>query len=206
MQNLHGGHWTREATLSVETLKSLRELNHRFLDLMCAHSVVWRSVHGIALPPDPSGRLAALSSGQREAIADCPYALFDLRFCDDRHWCLRLQATARWTVSDAAVLDAQTLEFVRVVLFFAWHVAATARLAARFLLGMNELTVAAFRGVTIDCLPALAATESVHLAARWSDCPAYWAALTGAACRPNAVTLRRVQLSGLQLAAALRLP
>jgi hypothetical protein len=206
MQDSHLGNWTRGSTVSVETLESLRELNHRFLDLTCTHSVAWRSAHGMALPPDLSGRVAALSSVQKKAIADCPYALFDLRFCDDSHWRLRLQTTAQWSVSDAPVIDAQTLEFVRVALFFAWHVAATAHLAARFLLGMNEMTVAAFRGVTIDCLPALAATESVHLAARWSDCPAYWAALTGAACRPNAATLRRVQLSGLQLAAALQLP
>jgi hypothetical protein len=206
MQNSHPGHWTRESTLPLETLESLRELNHRFLDLMSTHPVARRSTHGMALPPEMSVRVGALSSGQKKALADCPYALFDLRFWDDRHWRLRLEATGQWSVCDAAVTDAHTLEFVRVALFFAWHVAATARLAARFLLGMNEMTVAAFRGVTIDCLPALAATESVHLAARWSDCPAYWAALTGAACRANAATLRRVQLSGLQLAAALQLP
>ena len=206
MHNSHFDNWSREATLSVEMLESLHELNHRFLDLMSTHSVDWRSAHAMALPPELWGRVAALSSEEKKSIANCPYALFDLRFCDDRHWHLRLQATAHWSVCDAAVLDAQTLDFVRVALFFAWHVAATARLAARFLLGMNEMTVAAFRGMTIDCLPALAATESVHLAARWSDCPAYWAALTGAACRPNPATLRRVQLSGLQLAAALQLP
>jgi len=34
------------------------------------------------------------------------------------------------------------------------------QLAAQLLLGMNEVTVIAFRGATIDCLPSLAATEA----------------------------------------------
>jgi hypothetical protein len=97
------------------------------------------------------------------------------------------------------------VEFARLALFFAWHVASTAKLAAQLLFGMHEDTAAAFREATIDCLPSLAETEAVHLTARWNDCPAYWSALTGAASRQNAAGLRRIQLYGLQLAAAARL-
>ena len=49
-------------------------------------------------------------------------------------------------------------------------------------------------------------TEAVHLTARWSDCAVYWSALVGAASAGNPAVLRRVQLHGLQLAAASRLP
>jgi len=205
MQDLHVGIRTRESRLAPETLESLRELNHRFLDLLGTQSGVWRSANPVTVSLELPGRLAPLSPGQKRAIADCPYALFDLRFGDDHHWCARLVEPARWSVCDDGVRDTPTLDFVRLALFFAWHVAATARLAARYLLGMNENTVAAFRGITIDCLPAIAAAEAVNLSARWSDCPPYWDALTQAACGPDSVALRRVQLSGLQLAAAAQL-
>ena len=65
---------------------------------------------------------------------------------------------------------------------------------------------AAFRRITVNQLPALVATEAVHLSARWSGCAAYWSALTAAASRADPTALRRVQLYGLQLAAAARLP
>jgi hypothetical protein len=96
--------------------------------------------------------------------------------------------------------------FVRLALFYAWHVAAGAGLKAQLLLGMNGSTAAAFRLVTVNQLPPLVATEAVHLSARWNGCPAYWSALTTAASRANPEALRRVQLYGLQLAAAARLP
>jgi hypothetical protein len=206
MQDLNVGGWAREAQLSLELLDSLRELNHRFLDLVGSSAGEWHATHAAGWPVELSRQLACLSAAERKAVAGCPYALFDLRFHDDGHWRARLQSEARWAVCDAAVCDQKTLEFVRLALFFAWHVAATARLAARFLTGMNDMTVDAFRSVTIDCIPALAIIESANLTARWSDRPTYWAALTGAASRPNAAVLRRVQMSGLQLAAALQLP
>jgi hypothetical protein len=58
----------------------------------------------------------------------------------------------------------------------------------------------------VNQLPPLVATEAVHLSARWNGCPAYWSALTAAASRADPAALRRVQLYGLQLAAAARLP
>jgi hypothetical protein len=210
MRDVNVGSWDREPQLSPELLESLRELNHRFLDLVGNPAGNWLAQHRAGWPCDLSRQLAALSFAERKAIASCPYALFDLRFHDHAHWSSRLLPLSRWpstqwTVCDAAACDQQTLEFVRLALFFAWHVAATASLAARFFTGMNEMTVTAFRSVTINCIPALAITESVNLTARWSDRPAYWAALTSAASRPNADSLRRIQTSGLQLAAAVQL-
>ena len=140
--------------------------------------------------------------------------MFDLRFDDDAHWRTRLRNAGSWGVSESSAVDAAapgsavdaaTLEFVRVALFFAWHVSSAAKLAPQLLLGMREDTAAAFRGATIDCLPSLAASEALHLTARWNGCARYWCALAGAASRPNPGELRRIQLYGLQLAAAARL-
>ncbi|MGO8854604.1 MAG: hypothetical protein ACLQO1_02660 [Steroidobacteraceae bacterium] len=204
MQDAHVGSWAREAHVSVAMRESVRELNHRFLDLISRQPCGWNSARrGLSL--EVSAQVAPLSAAQKAAASNCPYALFDLRFHDDCHWQTRLRTTGQWKVAEDASVDADTLEFVRLALFFAWHVASTTKLAAQLLLGMYDVTAAAFRGVTIDCLPSLAATEAAHLTARWNDCAPYWSALTSAASRPNSAELRRIQLYGLQLAAAARL-
>jgi hypothetical protein len=195
MQEAFVGNWAQESHLSAEILGSLRDLNHRFLDLAATRTADW-----------VSGRVALLSAPQRAAAAGCPYALFDLRFQDEGHWRLRLQNSGGWRVADESVVDDETVNFVRLALFYAWHVASSAGLKAQLLLGMNGTTAAAFRRITVNQLPALVATEAVYLSARWSGCTAYWSALTAAASRADPAALRRIQLYGLQLAAAARLP
>jgi hypothetical protein len=211
MQDALVSTWRREPQVAAATLESMRELNRRFLDLVVGHPGDW-NVPGQGLVVPVSVQVAPLTAAQKSAAANCPYALFDLRFHDDEHWRTRLKALAPARaalaparVADEAPVDVKTLEFVRVALFFAWHLASTNKLAARLLLGMHELTVATFRASTVDCLPALALSEAGCLTARWNDCAAYWRALTAAACGPDPKSLRRIQLYGLQLAAAARL-
>ena len=211
MQDAIVGSWAQESHLSVESLGSLHDLNHRFLDLAAARAH-GRAPGGAGFSPILAGQLAPLSQAQRRAAAGCPYALFDLRFQDDGHWRSRLQEPRAWCVAEeavpdgGAVIDDETLSFVGLALFYAWHVAAGAGLAAQLQLGMKGSTAAAFRRISVNRLPALAATEAAHLSARWIECSAFWSALTAAAARANPPGLRRVQLYGLQLAAASRLP
>jgi len=204
MQDAHFGSWQREFHISAEILDSVRGLNHRFLDLL-ANSSIAGAASRQGLSVRLRARVAPLSAAQKAAAADCPYALFDMRFHDDGHWQQRLRSTGRWSLADEAPVDPDTLDFVRLAVFFAWHVASTAALAAQVLLGMPEGTTAAFRDATIDCLPLVAAAEASQLSARWNDCGTYWNALIGAASRPHCADLRRIQLYGLQLAAAARL-
>lgn len=190
--------------------ESVRGLNSRFLDLAADAAGRpspgdWSPGARMGLPAGISAQLLPLSAAQKTAAANCPYALFDLRFHDDGHWRTRFGDGGRWSVADEGPVPEDTLDFVRLALFFAWHVAATGRLAGQWLLGMSDGTLAAFRAAPIDSLPALAATEAANLTARWSSCPAYWGALAGAAARPNSAGLRKVQLYGLQLVAAARL-
>ena len=194
MQDAHTGDWVWESQLPARLLGSLQELNLRFLGLRAGPGGEF------------GGQAAPLSPAQRLAVAGCPYALFDLKFQDDGHWCPRLQNAAPWRVADAAMGEPEAVEFVHLALFFAWHVASTAKLAAQLILGMNEATALAFRRITVDRLPQLAASETPNLGARWSDCAAYWNALARAAARPDPAGQRRVQLFGVQLAAAARLP
>jgi hypothetical protein len=203
MQDAFGGGWTQESHLTAEVQGSLRDLNHRFLDLAASRAREWSPRGGF--PADFAGRAARLSGAQRAAAADCPYALFDLRFQDDGHWRLRLQNLEAWRVADEAVPGDATVGFVRLALFYAWHVASGPGLKAQLLLGVNGSTAAQLRRITVDQLPALVATESANLSARWADCAAFWDALMSAASRADAAALRRIQLQGLQLAAADRL-
>ena len=194
MQDAFVGSWAQDSHLSPAMLGSLRDLNHRFLDLAAVR------------PEWGAGCVAPLSEAQRAAAAGCPYALFDLRFEDEGHWRLRLRHSTPWRIADEPATDDATSSFVHLALFYAWHVASSTGLRAQLLLGMNVNTAAAFRAITVNQLPALAATEAVHLSARWTGCTAYWRALSAAASRADAAALRRVQLYGLQLAAAARLP
>jgi hypothetical protein len=204
MQDARVGTWLREAHVSAEIQASVRDLNHRFLDLVVGWPRGW-TTPGRGLSAAVSARIAPLSAAQKSAVANCPYALFDLRFHDDGYWRTRLRAAALEGVAEESAVDGKTLEFARLALFFAWHVASTTKLAPQLLLGMHEVTAAAFREATIDRLPSLAETEAGHLTARWNNCTAFWSALTGAASRQNPANLRRIQLYGLQLAAAARL-
>jgi hypothetical protein len=212
MQEASGGSWAQESHLSVEALSSLRDLNHRFLDLAAAGCSDWATTRGAKLSPSLAGQLAPLSTAQRAAAAGCPYALFDLRFQDDGYWGRRLRSAGEsrvadgWRIADESVVDDDTGSFVRLALFYAWHVASGAGLKAQLLLGMNGTTATAFRRITLNELPALVITEAAHLSARWGDCTVFWSALAAAAARTEPAALRRVQLRGLQLAAAARLP
>jgi hypothetical protein len=204
MQDALVGSWAQEPHLSAEMLGSLRDLNRQFLDLTTTRNGRWEA-RGDGASLSMAERLAPLSAAQREAAAGCPYALFDLRFQDEAHWRWRLQNPETLCVADDSAVDDATVSFVRLALFYAWHVASSAGLAAQLLLGMHGNTAGAFRRLTVKQLPALAATEAVNLSARWSECTAYWSALTAAASSADPMVLRRVQLHGLQLAAAARL-
>ncbi len=206
MQKAVENRWAREAPISAGLVRSLRELNHRFLDLAATPGGAMHGRSGDGPPADLAAAVAALSAAQKAAAANCPYALFDLQFHDDRYWQQRLQSGQAWRIADAALAGAPAADFAQLALFYAWHVASTAPLTAQLLLGMHERTALALGVVTVDRLPGLAATEAAHLTARWRYCDAYWRALVGAAAGVDSAGLRRVQLYGLQLAAATQLP
>lgn len=204
MRDAELDNWRRDSQLPAELLLSLRALNCRFLDLITALPAGWDPPRQ-GLDVTIFAQIAELSSAQRAAAANCPYALFDLHFHDEIHWRARLRAPVGF-VAEPISVSAETLEFVRLAIFFAWHAANTTRFAAPLLLGMHPSTVGDFHCASIDRLPALAAAEAANLTARWSNCTAYWSALTAAAAEPHPARLKRIQLYGLQLAAAARLP
>jgi hypothetical protein len=209
MQQGLGGNWAREPHLIPEQLNSVHGLNQRFLDLAGGGADQWDAARApggnLMLAAGLAQQLAPLSRAQRAAVASCPYALFDMRFEDEAYWKSRLTQTVQFRVADGSA-DVDVVDFARLALFYAWHVSCTTSLAAQLLLGMSPATVDSFRSLGVNSLPGLAAAEATNLCARWRNCAAYWNALLGAAARTDPHALRRVQLYGLQLAAAAHLP
>lgn len=206
MQEAFVGGWLHRPHFSPEALAPLHDLNHRFLDVLAAQRDDWHAVPHLPEGQELGGALAALSPAQRHAAARCPYAIFDLRFHDDEHWRQHFERPGSWRVADGAAHDGETVEFVRLALFYAWHVACSAQLDAQVLLGMNEYTASAFRKVTLNSLPRLASSAAPELRPRWGTRARFWSALLRAATRSDGECLRRAQLFGLQLSAAARLP
>jgi hypothetical protein len=204
VQDAFFGSWSQQPHFAAELLAPLHDLNHRFLDLMGSRAGDWHHPGRLRLAGETAAQVAPLTAAQRAAAARCPYALFDLRFEDEDYWRSRLEMAGQWRVAER--LEEDAAGFARLALFYAWHVATTTRLAARLLLGMSEHTAAAFCGLTLDGLLALAASESINLSARWSESGIYWRSLMVAAARTDSAQLRRIQLFGLQLAAVAQLP
>ena len=195
----------REPLLSAALLGSLNQLNRRFLDLAGARGATGGAEWGLSVPPDLAQRIAALTEDRRAALSHCPYALFDVRFCDEAHWRVSLQSLSHWRVEDQSAQDPQVAEFLQLALFYAWHLAQTQPLSAPLILGMGERIARELGRVTLDRLPGLIGTQRHHLSLRWANCTSYWHSLTSAASAPGSANLRRAQLYGLQIAAGARL-
>jgi hypothetical protein len=205
MQEASIGPWARESRGGARVRASLVELNLRFLTLAATRAAPHESADS-GLFREFGAVIGALTPAQRTAAARCPYALFDLRFQEEGFWRSRLADSAAWRVADESCADPERSEFVRLALFYGWHLAATAKLSAQLVLGMHERTAGAFGELTVDRLPGLAVTEAVHLALRWAHCTAFWHSLLAAAALDDAPLLHRVQLYGIQLSAASQLP
>jgi hypothetical protein len=189
----------------TQAAASLVELNRRFLELMCARLTMAKLDGYLGLPADFGPKIGRLSSAERAAAADCPFALFDVRFRDETHWHVRLQSPA-WQIADVPPGDWVAGDFVRVAVFFAWHLSLTDPLSARLVLGLRRATIEEFQAVTLDKLSCIAVAEQRYLSVRWQERPRFWLALAEAAAGPRSSRLRRVQLHGLQFAAADYLP
>ena len=195
----------RETLLTAPVLRSLGDLNRRFLDLAGANAARDGEDWVLRVPLELSRRIASLRDADRVALSACPYALFDLRFADEAHWLNLLSSDVQWRVRDVPSQQIGAAEFVQLALFYCWHIAVSRPMSAPLILGMTERTVRALGGVTVDRLPALIDTQRHHLSVRWVGCTSFWHAVTSAASHPECANLRRAQLFGLQVAAAARL-
>ena len=76
----YAGNWAKEPHVSIAHLNSMRDLNRRFLVLADTRSGGWADAGAGGRIGCLGRKVAPLSPAQRAAAANCPYALFDLRF------------------------------------------------------------------------------------------------------------------------------
>lgn len=150
-------------------------------------------------------------------MAGCPYVLLDAGFAAPDRW------EAVGSALDGAVgsvggihggvMDGGAMRgyfggaagtaLLRRTLSLAWHVARSSPLSARMMLGMSGECAERIGASGLMRLEALAELSPAWMAPRWEAQPLIWRQMIEAAIGGSDAALRRVQLRGLQLMAAL---
>src|SRR3984957_4483722 len=104
--------------LSQQVLSSLGHLNLRFLSWLSARAKQPGNPRDLPLPWELQQRFAELTHDQCVALAQSPYALFDLKFHDEMHWTACLQCSAQAKIADGPSVDSHTRDFVQLALFY----------------------------------------------------------------------------------------
>jgi len=151
----------------------------------------------------------ALDRASMQRLADCPYLLLDAGFAAPARW----DAAALSLDRHGAVMDggavrgyfggAAGVALLRRTLSLAWHVARSNPLSARMMLGMSGECVERIGASGLMHLEALAEVSPSWMVPRWEAQPLIWRQMIQAAIGGSDAALRRVQLRGLQLMAAL---
>jgi hypothetical protein len=195
----------QDAVSNSRASGSLNHLNLRFLSWLSARAKQPGGSRDMQLPLELQRRFAGLTHEVSAALAQCPYALFDLNFHDETHWRACLQCSGQPRVSDGPAIDPHTRDFVQLAVFYCWHMTISDPVSAQLTLGIGERLIKIFRDTSVDRLPLVSALHTKRLQPRWTHSLRYWGDLIAAAADPQSGEFRRVKLFGLQLAGASRL-
>lgn len=192
--------------LSTAVLQRIHELNLDYLELLAvqynAASAGGQLQH---LPGKLHAAIAGLSRAARVSLAAQPYTLYSLGFEDEKLWrslgepAASLPIDERYLQTHAAQLQASLCE---VALLYAWHVATSSPLAARFIYAMPEATALRLSVVPLWYVKQLAAHHAVLLRPRWPTNPGFWPDLVHLAAVEDQERLATAKLLGSQLIAA----
>jgi hypothetical protein len=194
----------RLSWLQPETLESLAELNELSLVLLAEQAAVHGGAPPAALLREVRVLWPALEPQARRRAAGCPYLLLDAGFADPERWRssaqvgeggVRMSATPFFTVPG-------TVEVLRLVLTYAWHLARTQVAAARLLLGTPAACAAVIGGCTLRQIHTLAERRTEWLRPRWPARPQVWRELLVAAGSGEPQVLEQAHMHGLTLLAA----
>jgi hypothetical protein len=185
-------------------LSNLQTLNAEFLALI-VEPQPWPAQRSSGLRPEILQSIRELPVRGRTSICASNYSLFTLRLCDPWFW---RSAISRDKSSDRAVAETnadtsgQRALLVLDVVLFLWHVAQTAPLAGRLMLGMSDEVHAALSALSLRQVRQLAQSGEIPLTARWPDNPCFWPDLVRFARPGHARELELTHLQGTQLLAA----
>jgi hypothetical protein len=190
----------RRSWISGAAVQSLLELNAECVQLLAEQA---RDPRARPVPVlRPFAELwRSLTTMARQRLARCPYLLVDLGFADPERWRFReLAVRDLERAAYAAFFNIPRAATVaRRVFAFAWDLARTEEVAARFLLGMPAHCTSLIRSLTVRELDELAERHADWLLPRWHRYPKIWRNLLVAARSCEFIPLQRVVNHGYDL-------
>lgn len=195
-------HWGEQVLFSEKIIGALASVNGAFIALVLDLHAARPGVPVLGLPADA---LATLGRGAALARRlPLPYALFDLRFRDERFW--RVESRAASAIQDGPpppAADSRLLRFARSGLMLAWHLAQLDPRVARLALGVEPGTQEALESLPVGSLDAFARRLAPVVSARFCARERFWAQIAAALRTPaGSPGLDRLKLLGLQLQGA----
>jgi hypothetical protein len=195
-------HWGEEVLFSQKVMSELGGLNARFISLLVELHGSRPGMPALGLPSHSLPPLLRATGVEERLVL--PFALFDLRFRDERFWTYESRAAS--AVQDGQptpAADTRLLRFAHAVLTLAWHLVQVDPRVARLALGMAPGTQQVLEATPIGLLDALARRTCPAVSARFCTRERFWGHL-GSALRlpPDSGQLERLRLLGLQLQGA----
>jgi hypothetical protein len=195
-------HWGEQVLFSPNIVEALSSVNGAFIAL----AVELQSIRpGAPVLGLPGPVLAPLQRCPEAAFRlPLPYALFDLRFRDERFW--KSETRAARGIQDGGrtpVADNRLLRFARSGLMLAWHLAQLDYRVARLALGVEPGTQEALESLPVAALDGFARRLAPAVSARFATRQRFWSRLVAALRMPTETArLERLKLLGLQLQGA----
>jgi hypothetical protein len=195
-------HWGEQVLFNDKIIGALSSVNGAFIAVVLDLHAARPGHPVLGLPADA---LAALGRGAMLARRlPLPYALFDLRFRDERFW--RAESRAASAIQDGPAppaADSRLLRFARSGLMLAWHLAQLDPRVARLALGVEPGTQEALESLPVGALDTFARRLAPIVSARFCTRERFWAQVAVALHVPvGSSGLDRLKLLGLQLQGA----
>jgi hypothetical protein len=175
--------------------REVADLNGQFLRLLQAGA--WPS--GPRWPVRPSWVADGLDADSIDAMAACPFTLFELRLDDLPPQTLNPEAhvrDAQRSAANSTELRCQAL--AHGALMLAWRLAEASPLSLRLALGLPAAAELLMNETRVSSLVTWARTSDL-LGARWADHPVFWPNLLRAGHLRDAASMSRTHCLGITL-------
>ena len=200
--------WSEQALINARTVTTIEGVNEEFLALLVQLAGDRPGQPVLGVPPAALRAIATVGAHRCLEATGLPYALFDLRFLDERYWATQAAGTAAVHDAEAAgQVRHEVVTFVQTAVTAAWHLAQVSEGGARLALGMAAGTHGVLATLPMSALAWLPRRLAPVLAARFCSRGTFWPLLADCAARPTdgrAAALRRLglQLTGMEGARA----
>jgi hypothetical protein len=169
--------WHSSPILTPQVLEPLYDINWDFLTMLTRLPRQWQAARVSSRLPCPAYvELVSMDPFRRREAARVPFTLYSARFLDDRYW-QQVASSPTLPLTEYPGSDDTRqclLEFARLALFFAWHLAVANPPAARLVMGMPGETVTVFREMSPTKVRQIAMDRAEVFVPRWADRTSFW--------------------------------